>query len=71
MKESAFAGVTSMRAFVEVDKTVNEQCLNVGRRLKKDYEELCEIQLTGESLHMSTIIETDQRFVSLCAGSPI
>ncbi|KAJ3484257.1 hypothetical protein NLI96_g5766 [Meripilus lineatus] len=35
--ESVEAGVTAMRAFVEVDETVKMTCLDVGLRLKNDF----------------------------------
>ncbi|EIW81333.1 Metallo-dependent hydrolase [Coniophora puteana RWD-64-598 SS2] len=38
IQESVEAGVTAMRAFVEVDTTVQFACLDVGLRLKKEWE---------------------------------
>ncbi len=43
--ESIAAGVTSMRAFVEVDATVHFRCLNAGLKLKKEFRDRCEIQI--------------------------
>ena len=43
--ESISAGVTSMRAFVEVDATVRFKCLEVGLKLKKEFRDRCEIQI--------------------------
>ncbi|EIM86032.1 Metallo-dependent hydrolase [Stereum hirsutum FP-91666 SS1] len=43
--ESILAGVTSMRAFVEIDRIVSMHCLNAGLRLKKEFIKECEIQL--------------------------
>ncbi|KAI0070391.1 Metallo-dependent hydrolase [Panus rudis PR-1116 ss-1] len=43
--QSVSAGVTSMRAHVEVDSIVGKSCLNVGLRLKADFQHLCYIQI--------------------------
>ena len=43
--ESIVAGVTSMRAFVEVDATVRFKCLEAGLKLKKEFRDRCEIQI--------------------------
>ncbi|CCM03532.1 uncharacterized protein FIBRA_05666 [Fibroporia radiculosa] len=43
--ESVECGVTAMRAHVEVDETVHMSCLDVGLRLKKDYETICDVQI--------------------------
>ncbi len=43
--ESIAAGVTSIRAFVEVDATVRFKCLDVGLKLKKEFKDRCEIQI--------------------------
>ena len=43
--ESIVAGVTSMRAFVEVDATVRFECLDAGLKLKKEFKDRCEIQI--------------------------
>lgn len=43
--ESIAAGVTCMRAFVEVDKGVGFKCLDAGLKLKKQFKDCCEIQL--------------------------
>ncbi|KIP08128.1 hypothetical protein PHLGIDRAFT_117554, partial [Phlebiopsis gigantea 11061_1 CR5-6] len=48
---SVAAGVTSMRAHVEVDTTVQTSCLKVGQRLKADMKNLCDVHLSGESRH--------------------
>lgn len=45
IQESIAAGVTHMRAFVEVDKTVGFKCLDAGLKLKERYINKCEIQL--------------------------
>lgn len=45
--ESVAAGVTSMRAHVEIDTTVKLECLNIGRSLKSDMEYMCDIMLCG------------------------
>ncbi|KAI4117282.1 MAG: hypothetical protein LQ345_002458 [Seirophora villosa] len=45
VEESVAAGVTCMRAFVEVDSTVRFKCLDVGLMLKERYRDVCEIQI--------------------------
>ncbi|KAL8745095.1 MAG: hypothetical protein Q9190_002742 [Brigantiaea leucoxantha] len=45
IKESIAAGVTCMRAFVEVDTTVRFKCLDVGLMLKDAFKNQCEIQI--------------------------
>ncbi|KAL9025889.1 MAG: hypothetical protein Q9196_005367 [Gyalolechia fulgens] len=45
IEESIDAGVTCMRAFVEVDATVRFKCLDAGLRLKEQYRDACEIQI--------------------------
>lgn len=40
-------GVTSMRAFVEVDPTVGLMCVQAGTQLKKEFEGKCEVQLVA------------------------
>jgi cytosine/adenosine deaminase-related metal-dependent hydrolase len=45
IEESIQHGVTAMRAFVEVDGVVQLRCLHAGLKLKKDYENKCEIQI--------------------------
>jgi cytosine/adenosine deaminase-related metal-dependent hydrolase len=48
IRMSVECGVTSIRSHVEVDKTVQFACLDVGLKLAKEWEELCEIQIAGE-----------------------
>lgn len=43
--ESVAAGVTCMRAFVEVDMDVRFKCLDAGLRLKEEFKHCCLIQL--------------------------
>ncbi|KAL8666963.1 MAG: hypothetical protein Q9168_007368 [Polycauliona sp. 1 TL-2023] len=43
--ESIAAGVTCMRAFVEVDATVRFKCLDAGLLLKEQYRDACFIQI--------------------------
>lgn len=43
--ESIVAGVTHMRAFVEVDHIVHMKCLDAAIELKKQFAEACEIQI--------------------------
>lgn len=49
--ESVQAGVTSMRAHVEVDKLVGLKCLDAGLALKKEFgpqgRGICDIQIAG------------------------
>lgn len=43
--ESVAAGVLAMRAFVEVDHTVQTTCLEASRILKERWKDICEIQV--------------------------
>ncbi|KAF1349860.1 hypothetical protein BDV97DRAFT_295553 [Delphinella strobiligena] len=43
--ESVSAGVTSMRAFVEVDPIVGMKCLDAGIELKEEAKDTCHVQL--------------------------
>ena len=43
--ESVSAGVTSMRAFVEVDPIVNTKCLDAGITIKNKARDKCDIQI--------------------------
>ncbi|KAL8682396.1 MAG: hypothetical protein Q9186_001517 [Xanthomendoza sp. 1 TL-2023] len=45
VEESIAAGVTCMRAFVEVDTTVRFKCLDAGMTLKAQYRDACDIQV--------------------------
>ncbi|KAI4205613.1 MAG: hypothetical protein LQ346_001397 [Caloplaca aetnensis] len=45
IEESIAAGVTCMRAFVEVDSIVRYKCLDVGLMLKESFRHACEIQI--------------------------
>lgn len=43
--ESIAAGVTCMRAFVEIDNIVGFKCLDAGLRLKEEFKNYCEVQI--------------------------
>ena len=43
--ESVESGVTMMRAFVEVDEVVSLKCVQAAIQLKKQYRDICEIQI--------------------------
>ncbi|EAW08108.1 putative zinc metallopeptidase [Aspergillus clavatus NRRL 1] len=45
LAESVSAGVTAMRAFVEVDQTVGLTCLEVGLELKDRWKDCCTVQI--------------------------
>jgi hypothetical protein len=45
--ESVAAGVTAMRAHVEVDDTVGLVCLEAGLQLKEEMKEMCRVQIAG------------------------
>lgn len=45
LAESTSAGVTAMRAFVEVDHTVKLVCLEAAIRLQEEWKDACEIQI--------------------------
>ncbi|KAJ6613336.1 hypothetical protein B0H10DRAFT_2165380 [Mycena sp. CBHHK59/15] len=48
VRDSLECGVTSMRAHVEIDTTVQFSCLEVGLRLNKAFHDVCDIQVAGE-----------------------
>jgi cytosine/adenosine deaminase-related metal-dependent hydrolase len=50
--ESVSAGVTSLRAHVEVDSMVGMTCLEVGLELKEKWAGRCEIQIAGHALRL-------------------
>ena len=58
IRESAEAGVTSMRAHVEVDTIVGDTCLKAGLALKEKWKEICDIQICSEQ-HRSHSEVTD------------
>lgn len=45
IEESISYGVTHMRAFVEVDATVNMKCLDAGLVLKEEFKDRCFVQI--------------------------
>lgn len=45
IEESVAAGVTQMRAFVEVDEGVGFKCLDAGLKLKEEFSRGCEVQI--------------------------
>ncbi|KAL8825681.1 MAG: hypothetical protein Q9170_007700 [Blastenia crenularia] len=45
IEESIAAGVTCMRAFVEVDATVGFKCLDAGLVLRERYRDACDVQI--------------------------
>lgn len=45
--DSVAAGVTAIRAFVEVDTTVGMRCLDAACELKAEWEGLCQIQIVA------------------------
>ncbi|KAJ5491202.1 hypothetical protein N7539_002769 [Penicillium diatomitis] len=45
LAESVAAGVTAMRAFVEVDHTVRHVCLEAAVRLQDHWKDACEVQI--------------------------
>lgn len=45
LAESVAAGVTAMRAFVEVDHTVDTTCLEAGLALKDAWRDVCDVQI--------------------------
>lgn len=48
IRESISAGVTAMRAHVEVDSAVGDACLKAGLALKAKWAGLCDIQICRE-----------------------
>ncbi|KZF25260.1 cytosine deaminase protein-like protein [Xylona heveae TC161] len=46
IRESLSAGVTVMRAFVEVDAGVGTKCVDAGLMLKKEFQGRCDVQIS-------------------------
>jgi cytosine/adenosine deaminase-related metal-dependent hydrolase len=47
IRESIQAGVTAMRAHVEVDTTVRFTCLEAAIALKEEFKDICDVQIAG------------------------
>ncbi|KAF9236489.1 hypothetical protein BU15DRAFT_89107 [Melanogaster broomeanus] len=61
VRESVEAGVTVMRAYVEIDTAVGMVCIDTGLKLKSEWEGVCNIQIVAfaqEALYPSPGIET-------------
>ncbi|KAF8133942.1 hypothetical protein EV363DRAFT_1161850 [Boletus edulis] len=61
VRESVEAGVTEMRAFVEIDTTVGMVCLDTGLKVKSEWKGVCDIQIVAfaqEALYPSAAAET-------------
>lgn len=48
VRASVEAGVTYMRAHVEVDRTVGDACLRAALRLKEKWRGVCDVLICGE-----------------------
>ncbi|KAI9680417.1 MAG: hypothetical protein M1822_007175 [Bathelium mastoideum] len=51
IKESIRCGVTAMRAFVEVDDVVQFKCLRAAMALKREFLEICDVQICAFAQH--------------------
>lgn len=71
IRESVECGVTSMRAHVEVDTTVKMTCLEVGLRLSKEWESVCEVQVAGAHYYMTCYFSNVNLHFSVRTGSSI
>ncbi|KAF8558328.1 Metallo-dependent hydrolase [Imleria badia] len=61
VRQSVEAGVTAMRAYVEIDTTVGMVCLDTGLKVKSEWEGVCDIQIVAfaqEALYPSATAET-------------
>ncbi|KIJ62731.1 hypothetical protein HYDPIDRAFT_114421 [Hydnomerulius pinastri MD-312] len=47
IRESVEAGVTVMRAYVEIDTAVHMVCLDIGLKLKSEWKGVCDIQIVA------------------------
>ena len=47
VRQSVEAGVTQMRAYVEIDMTVGMACLDAGLKVKSEWKGVCDIQIVG------------------------
>ncbi|KZT12071.1 Metallo-dependent hydrolase [Laetiporus sulphureus 93-53] len=43
--DSVKCGVTAMRAHVEVDETVGMSCIEIGLKLRSEFQEVCDVQI--------------------------
>lgn len=48
VRQSMEAGVTRMRAYVEIDTTVGMICLDTGLKVKAEWKGMCDIQIVGK-----------------------
>lgn len=48
VRQSVEAGVTQIRAYVEIDVTVEMACLDTGLKVKSEWEGVCDVQIVGE-----------------------
>jgi len=61
VRQSVEAGVTHMRAYVEIDAAVGMVCLDTGLRVKSEWKGVCDIQIVAfaqEALYPSATAET-------------
>lgn len=54
IRESVQYGVTSIRAHVEVDTSVEFACLEAAQRLQRDYRTQCDVQIAS-MLHLRSL----------------
>lgn len=47
VRQSVEAGVTKIRAYVEIDTTVGMVCLDTGLKVKSEWKGVCDIQIVG------------------------
>lgn len=47
VRQSVEAGVTVMRAYVEIDTSVGMACLETGLKVKSEWRGVCDIQIVG------------------------
>lgn len=50
IRDSLACGVTHMRCHVEIDATVGSACLEAAIKLKREFKNICEIQIAGRSV---------------------
>lgn len=71
--DSVRAGVTHMRAFVEIDATVKFMCLNAGLELKELWADRCEIQICAfaqDPIFSGENAEENRSLLEEAAGVP-
>ena len=72
IEESLSYGVTHMRAFVEVDATVQHRCLDAAVQLQEEFKDMCRIQLVAfaqDPIFSGEHAEENRRLLQIASGN--